>query len=47
MVEAQTRMETPLLIALMFMAALVGYGIDRLLSFVNGMLTRWKCAQQV
>lgn len=44
MVEAQTRMETPLLIALMVMAALVGYGIDQILSLVNKTLTRWKYA---
>ena len=44
MVEAQTRMETPTLIALMIMAALVGYGIDQLLDFVNRSLTRWKHA---
>lgn len=44
MVEAQTRMETPTLIALMIMAALVGYSIDQLLSLVNRSLTRWKHA---
>ncbi len=42
MVEAQTRMETPMLIALMIMAALVGYVIDQILSLVNRSLTRWK-----
>jgi len=42
MVEAQTRMETPTLIALMLMAALVGYGIDQLLWLFNKTLTRWK-----
>jgi len=44
MVEAQTRMETPMLIALMIMAALVGYVIDQILSLVNRSLTRWKYA---
>jgi len=42
MVEAQTRMETPMLIALMIMAALVGYVIDQILYLVNRSLTRWK-----
>ncbi|MBP8645793.1 MAG: nitrate ABC transporter substrate-binding protein [Syntrophobacteraceae bacterium] len=46
MVEAQTRMETPTLIALMIMAALVGYGIDQLLSLVNRSLTRWQYARE-
>ena len=45
MVEAQTRMETPTLIALMFMAALVGYGIDHLLMLMNRSLTHWKYVQ--
>lgn len=44
MVEAQTRMETPTLIALMILAALVGYGIDQLLELLNTSLTRWKYA---
>jgi len=42
MVEAQTRMETPTLIALMLMAALVGYGIDQVLWLMNKKLTQWK-----
>jgi ABC-type nitrate/sulfonate/bicarbonate transport system permease component len=42
MVEAQTRMETPTLIALMILAALVGYGIDQVLELLNRSLTRWK-----
>lgn len=45
MVEAQTRMETPTLIALMIMAALVGYGVDYLLMVTNRSLTRWKYVQ--
>jgi len=44
MVEAQTRMETPTLIALMILAALVGYAIDQGLERVNRSLTRWKCS---
>lgn len=45
MVEAQTRMETPTLIALMIMAALVGYGIDQLLTAAEKALTGWKYAR--
>ena len=45
MVEAQTRLETPTLIALMFMAALVGYGADQLLAYLNRSLAKWKYAQ--
>jgi ABC-type nitrate/sulfonate/bicarbonate transport system permease component len=45
MVEAQTRMETPTLIALMILAALVGYGIDQVLELLNRSLTRWKYSQ--
>ncbi len=42
MVEAQTRMNTPLLIALMIMAALVGYAIDQLIVMVSRRLTPWR-----
>jgi len=38
-------METPTLIALMIMAAMVGYGIDRVLLLMNRTLTRWKYIQ--
>jgi len=42
MVEAQTRMDTPLLIALMIMAALVGYAIDQLILLVSRVLAPWR-----
>ena len=42
MIEAQTEMETPLLIALMIMAALVGYGIDLCIIFLERGITRWR-----
>jgi ABC-type nitrate/sulfonate/bicarbonate transport system permease component len=42
MIEAQTEMETPLLIALMIMAAAVGYLIDLSILFLERMVTRWR-----
>ena len=45
MVEAQVRMQTNMLIALMFLAAFVGYGIDRVIQFTNRKLTRWRIEQ--
>lgn len=42
MIEAQTEMETPLLIALMIMAALVGYLIDLFILFLERIITRWR-----
>jgi len=45
MVEAQTRMQTGKLVALMIMAALIGYGIDRILQMLNRSLTRWRFTQ--
>ncbi|SHG42696.1 NitT/TauT family transport system permease protein [Thermosyntropha lipolytica DSM 11003] len=42
MVEAQTRMYTDKLIALMIMAGIVGYLIDRLLLFLNIRLIKWR-----
>ena len=45
MVEAQTRMQTDTLIALMVFAALVGFGIDRILQLLNKRLTKWRYAQ--
>jgi ABC-type nitrate/sulfonate/bicarbonate transport system permease component len=42
MIEAQTEMETPLLIALMIMAALVGYSIDLGILLLERMLTKWR-----
>lgn len=44
MVEAQTRMETDSLLALMTMGASVGYGIDKTLRFIEFRLTRWRFA---
>jgi NitT/TauT family transport system permease protein len=44
MVEALTRMQTDTLIALMIMAAMVGYAIDRFLIFINRSFTRWRYA---
>ena len=44
MIEAQTEMETPLLIALMIMAALVGYLIDLCILLLERMITRWRFA---
>lgn len=44
MVEAQTRMQTDVLIALMFMAAFVGYGIDRVLQLFNKVFAKWRFA---
>ena len=45
MVDAQTRMQTDKLMALMIMAALIGYGIDRVLRMLNKYLTRWRFVQ--
>ncbi len=42
MVEAQTRMNTAQLIALMVMAALVGYLVDQLLLHTSKLVIRWK-----
>lgn len=42
MIEAQTELETPLLIALMIMAALVGYAIDLAILLVERFITRWR-----
>lgn len=44
MIQAQTEMETPLLIALMMMAALVGYLIDLGILFLERVVTRWRFA---
>ncbi|PKM78270.1 MAG: nitrate ABC transporter substrate-binding protein [Firmicutes bacterium HGW-Firmicutes-15] len=45
MMEAQTRMETDTLIALMILAALIGYTLDRLLLLFNKTLTAWRYVQ--
>lgn len=42
MVEAQTRMNTELLIGLMIFAAIIGFIIDRVLKFVNKSLCKWR-----
>jgi len=42
MVEAQLRMRTPQLYALMIMSALVGFAMDRLIYFVEQRLTSWR-----
>jgi len=45
MVEAETRMQTDMLIALMIMAALVGYSIDRVIQLFNSKVTKWRFIQ--
>ncbi|MDR0648908.1 MAG: ABC transporter permease [Synergistaceae bacterium] len=42
MVEAQTRMETEKLLALMVLGALVGYTMDKCVCAIGNRLTRWK-----
>jgi len=42
MIEAQTEMETPLLIALMIIAAMVGYLIDLAILLLERLVTRWR-----
>jgi ABC-type nitrate/sulfonate/bicarbonate transport system permease component len=42
MVDAQSRMETNTIIAYMFIAALIGFGIDRVMLLMESMLLRWK-----
>lgn len=44
MVEAQARMQTDVLIALMFMSAIVGYLVDRMLQVFNKKFTKWRQA---
>ncbi|MBP2627013.1 MAG: TauC [Firmicutes bacterium] len=46
MVEAQTRMETDKLLALMVMGALVGYVLDRVLQELNKSLVAWRFSKQ-
>ncbi|AUM89273.1 nitrate ABC transporter substrate-binding protein [Clostridium botulinum] len=45
MVEAQTKMQTDMLVALMILAALIGFFIDRGLLQLNKLLTKWRYAQ--
>lgn len=42
MVEAQTRMQTEVLIALMLMSAMIGFLLDRILMVFNAQFTKWK-----
>lgn len=42
MVEAQVRMQSDSLISLMFLAAIVGFLIDRTLQLLNKSLTKWR-----
>lgn len=42
MVEAQSRMQTHTIIAFMFIAALIGFAIDRLMLLIESILLRWK-----
>jgi len=42
MVDAQTRMETDTLLALMIMGATVGFTIDKTIRFVESRVTRWR-----
>jgi len=42
MIEAQTEMETALLIALMILAAMVGYLIDLSILVLERFVTRWR-----
>jgi NitT/TauT family transport system permease protein len=42
MVEAQTRMETDNLLALMIMGASVGFIIDKTIRFIESRVTRWR-----
>jgi ABC-type nitrate/sulfonate/bicarbonate transport system permease component len=42
MVDAQQKMETPLLIALMFMAAMVGFSLDKIISVSISRYVDWK-----
>lgn len=46
MVEAQTRMETALLIALMIIAAIIGYSIDFVIVLIERNLTKWRFVRQ-
>jgi len=45
MVKAQTMMQTDKLIALMFMAAIIGFVLDRALLQINRSLAKWRFAQ--
>lgn len=42
MVEAQVRLQTDTLIALMIMAALIGYAMDRFMVVLSHRFVHWK-----
>lgn len=42
MIEAQSMMQTNKLIALMFLAAFIGFLIDNAIQFLNKKLTKWR-----
>jgi ABC-type nitrate/sulfonate/bicarbonate transport system permease component len=42
MVNAQIRMETPTLMALMIMAGLIGFSMDRVFLLASKYLIRWR-----
>lgn len=42
MVQAQTMMETPLLIALMIFGACIGYSMDLMIRHIEKMITKWR-----
>ncbi|EEA84597.1 hypothetical protein CLOHIR_01828 [Peptacetobacter hiranonis DSM 13275] len=45
MVQAQTLMQTHILIGLMIFAAIIGFLIDRVLKYVNKLLCKWRFAE--
>ncbi|MCI8756864.1 MAG: nitrate ABC transporter substrate-binding protein [Oscillospiraceae bacterium] len=42
MVEAQGRMETPVIMAYMVIAGLIGFTIDKVMLLFESILLRWK-----
>jgi len=42
MVDAQTKMQTDRIMAYMFIAALIGFAIDKLMLLIERLLLRWK-----
>lgn len=42
LIEAQQRLETPRLYALMIMSAIIGFSLDRILIFIEKILTLWR-----
>jgi ABC-type nitrate/sulfonate/bicarbonate transport system permease component len=47
MVNAQIRMETPMVMALMIMAGLIGFAMDRIFLLASKYFVRWKVAEPV